>query len=227
MTVPLVVLALFSVVAGFAATPKDGRSFGDLIRFDRAATLNADWQKAGDLAVAHPEAQGDYRAATALWASAALPDATSPGSAQGQGSSNRDGKPESHAFQLDLGIAIPATAVGLLGIFLAFGVYRLKWVDPARIAGAFGPLYTAAYNKYYVDEFYRWVLDHLYYVLSGAIAWFDRHVVDGLMNGLAWLMQFLGAGFRKAQTGRVQAYAMGMLGGLLALVFLAFKLAGQ
>jgi NADH-quinone oxidoreductase subunit L len=215
MTGPLLILAVLSVAAGFAATPQDGHSFGDLIRFDRAATLDADWQKAADLAAAHPDAQGDYRASTALWAAA---PATAPGP---------EAKPESRAFKLDLGIAVPATLVGLLGILLAFGIYRRKWVDPARIAGALGPLYTAAYNKYYIDELYRWMLDHVYYAVSAAIAWFDRHGVDGVMNGLAWLMQFLGGGLRKAQTGRVQAYAMGMLGGLLALVFLAFKLVGR
>jgi len=215
MTAPLVILAALSLVAGFAAVPKDGRSFGDLIRFDRAATLGADWDKAAALAQAHPEAQGDYRAATALWdaAPATAPAAPAPA--------------ESHAFKLDLGIAVPATLVGLAGILLAFGLYRLKWADPARIAAAFGPLYTAAYNKYYIDEAYRWLMDHVYYAVSAAIIWFDRHVVDGLMNGLAWASQFIGGGLRKAQTGRVQAYAMGMLGGLLALFFLAFKLAGQ
>ena len=216
MTVPLVVLAVLSLVAGFAATPTDGHSFGDLIGYQRPAGVQADWDKAVGLAQAHPEARGDYRAATAVWAAAPVAVAPAPASVEG-----------SKAFQLDWSIALPATGVALAGILLAFGLYRRRWVEPDRVAKAFGPLYTAAYNKYYVDEFYRWMMDHGYYAVSAAIAWFDRHVVDGLMNGLAWLMQFLGAGLRKAQTGRVQAYALGMLGGLLALIFLAFKLTGQ
>ena len=133
----------------------------------------------------------------------------------------------SRAFKLDLGVAVPATLIGLAGILLAFGVYRRRWVDPAKVAAGLGPIYTLVYNKYYVDEFYRWMLDHVYYLVSGAIAWFDRHVVDGFMNGLAWAAQFLGSGLRKAQTGRVQAYALGMLAGLLILVFTAMKLLGS
>jgi NADH-quinone oxidoreductase subunit L len=115
-------------------------------------------------------------------------------------------------------VALPATLLGLAGIALAFGVYRLKWVDPAKVAAALGPVYTTVYNKYYIDEFYRWMMDHGYYALSQGIAWFDRHVVDGFMNGMAWGMQVAGSLLRRLQTGRTQAYALGMLGGILILL---------
>ncbi|HXC65248.1 MAG TPA: proton-conducting transporter membrane subunit, partial [bacterium] len=251
MTIPLVALALCSVAAGWASLPTNGRSFGDYIHFERGAQVQADWTRATDLAAVHPDAVGDYRQATALWAPAppAAPAlsgtaeaaaATSPAGAPPTGSGQAFPAPQpapvrtaapvaeaSRAFKLDLGVAVPATLIGLAGILLAFGVYRRRWVDPAKVAAGLGPIYTLVYNKYYVDEFYRWMLDHVYYAVSGAIAWFDRHVVDGLMNGLAWAAQFLGAGLRKAQTGRVQAYALGMLAGLLVLVFTAMKLLGS
>jgi NADH-quinone oxidoreductase subunit L len=237
MTIPLVVLALCSVAAGWASLPGNGRSFGDYIHFERGAQVQADWTRATDLAAVHPEAQGDYRAATALWAtpldgakglsSTASAAALSATASAAVPVAAPVPAPESRAFKLDLGVAVPATLIGLAGILLAFGVYRRRWVDPARVAAGLGPIYTLVYNKYYVDEFYRWMMDHVYYAVSGAIAWFDRHVVDGLMNGLAWAAQFLGAGLRKAQTGRVQAYALGMLAGLLILVFTAMKLLGS
>jgi NADH-quinone oxidoreductase subunit L len=233
MTIPLVVLALLSISAGWTSLNKDGHAFGDYIHFSRAANVEADWKKAQSIAAAQPEAQGDFQLATAAWASRAAegPAATSAQAPLAtQAEAKVEGKAEgheSHAFQWEAGIWIPATLIGLAGILLAFLVYRLKVIDPAKVAAGLGPIYTVVYNKYYIDEFYRWMMDHVYYAISGAIAWFDRHVVDGVMNGLAWAMQFLGQGIRKAQTGRVQAYAMGMLGGLLALVFLAFKLVGR
>jgi NADH-quinone oxidoreductase subunit L len=233
MTIPLLVLAACSVAAGWCSLPGNGHSFGDYIHFERGAQVQADWTRATDLAAVHPDAQGDYRAATALWATPLdSPPSTALRGPQGGGSgqalpTSGPAPAESRAFKLDLGVAVPATLIGLAGILLAFGVYRRRWVDPAKVAAGLGPIYTLVYNKYYVDEFYRWMLDHVYYAVAGAIAWFDRHVVDGLMNGLAWAAQFLGAGLRKAQTGRVQAYALGMLAGLLILVFTAMKLLGS
>jgi NADH:ubiquinone oxidoreductase subunit 5 (subunit L)/multisubunit Na+/H+ antiporter MnhA subunit len=264
MTLPLVVLAALSSAAGFASLDYNGRSFGTYIRFDRGATLSSDWGRAQSLALAHPDAVGDYRKASALWdaqatlsaaggpaaQARAVPAPNAPGTAPAMATasagpaakvavSGRDaastsgpGKgqaaalavmatvpaADSRAFVLDYRVAVPATLVGLAGILLAFGVYRLKWVDPAKVAAALGPVYTTVHNKYYVDEFYRWMLDHGYYVLSGAIAWFDRHVVDGVMNGLALLMQAAGGALRRLQTGRVQAYALAMLGGILLLL---------
>ncbi|HTB23449.1 MAG TPA: NADH-quinone oxidoreductase subunit L [bacterium] len=217
MTLPLVVLAVLSLGAGFAGLDFGGRSFGSYIRFDRSPTLASDWTRAQGLALAHPKAVGDYRLATALWAAPALPPTAATG-LPAPAPATIPPAQESRAFVLDYSVAVPATLLGLAGIFLAFGVYRLKWIDPGRVARALGPVYTTVYNKYYVDEFYRWMMDHVYYVVSGAIAWFDRHVVDGVMNGLALLMQVAGGALRRLQTGRAQAYALAMLGGILILL---------
>jgi hypothetical protein len=50
-------------------------------------------------------------------------------------------------------------------------------------------------------------------------------VVDGLVNGVAYLLQSLYQLFRRAQTGRVQNYALVMGGGLFCLVavYLLFR----
>jgi NADH-quinone oxidoreductase subunit L len=61
-------------------------------------------------------------------------------------------------------------------------------------------------------------------VLSGIIAWFDRHVVDGLMNGFAWASQVGGSGLKKVQSGQVQTYAFVFFLGLAALMILAMYL---
>ena len=224
MTLPLVVLAALSCVAGWAGVGR-GHSFGDYIHFDRAAVLESDWGKAAGLAMAHPEAMGDYRKANSVWEAASpVPASTAPAQPGAVGAlaaapfTAESPAAGSRAFTLDYSVAVPATLLGLAGILLAFCVYRLKWVDPARVASALGPVYTTVYNKYYIDEFYRWMMDHVYYVISAAIIWFDRHVVDGVMNGFAWFMQLAGGVLRRLQTGRTQAYALGMLAGVLILL---------
>ena len=216
MTFPLMVLAVLSLVAGWCSLNKDGHAFGDYIHYQRPAELGATWEKAKALATSHPEAIGDYRLATAAWASA--------GSAQGAAENGKEAEHESHAFVWDSSVWIPATLVGLAGILLAFVMYFLKALSPEFFISL--PIlkqwHWLAYRKYLIDELYRWLLDNVYYVLSRGIAWFDRHVIDGIMNGLAWASQALGSTVRRLQTGRAQAYAFGTLGGVLIL-FAALK----
>jgi len=221
MTLPLAILAILSVCAGWVSLPKDGHAFGDYIHFTRGAELQSDWAKATELADKNPLVPGDYVEAKKLWASSAA--AAKPAEAKAE-AAHEGAEHESHAFEWDPKVWIPATLTGLLGILLSAVVYLFKWVSADSIVSfpVIKQWHWLAYNKYYVDEFYRWMMDHVYYVISGAIAWFDRHVVDGLMNGFAWLAQFGGGIVRKLQTGRAQAYAMGTVGGMLIL-FAAMK----
>ena len=60
---------------------------------------------------------------------------------------------------------------------------------------------------------------------SWIAAVFDQYVVDGLVNGVANTLGALYGLFRRAQTGRVQNYALVMGGGLFAVVavYLLFR----
>ena len=52
-------------------------------------------------------------------------------------------------------------------------------------------------------------------------AWFDRTFIDGLVNLVGLVSQFFGAVFRLLQTGRIQQYAaFAVAGGLLAAAWL-------
>jgi NADH-quinone oxidoreductase subunit L len=53
---------------------------------------------------------------------------------------------------------------------------------------------------------------------------FDAYVVDGIVNGAAWLINGFGNGLRRIETGRVQSYMIGFFGGLAVLTVLAFVL---
>jgi NADH-quinone oxidoreductase subunit L len=52
-----------------------------------------------------------------------------------------------------------------------------------------------------------------------AIAWFDRTVIDGAVNGVAALVRGGGTEVRRTQTGFVRAYAGILTGGAIVLVF--------
>ena len=50
-----------------------------------------------------------------------------------------------------------------------------------------------------------------------ALWWFDVHVIDGAVNGIACVTQEAGDGIRQIQTGRVQNYALGIAVGLIVV----------
>jgi NADH-quinone oxidoreductase subunit L len=48
----------------------------------------------------------------------------------------------------------------------------------------------------------------------------DVKVIDGAVNGLAWVWGAFGRALRPLQTGRAQSYAFGVFAGLFVLVIL-------
>jgi NADH-quinone oxidoreductase subunit L len=206
MTFPLMVLAVLSIVAGWSSLPAT-KNFGSFIHYDRPPALQQQWDYASSLAAVHPELRGSADAHTLLDAS---PLAVSvPMISE-----------ESHQFEWVPSIWIPATLIGLAGIFLAMLFYLFKVLSPDTVVKLLGPLYTLIYNKYYIDEFYSWIIHNVYFVLSAGIAWFDRHVVDGFMNGLAWSSQVAGSVLKRVQNGQVQMYALVFSIGIFVLLFL-------
>jgi NADH:ubiquinone oxidoreductase subunit 5 (subunit L)/multisubunit Na+/H+ antiporter MnhA subunit len=49
-------------------------------------------------------------------------------------------------------------------------------------------------------------------------AWFDRSVIDGIVDGVGLVPRLFGAALRPLQGGMVQFYALAMVLGMLALV---------
>jgi NADH-quinone oxidoreductase subunit L len=60
------------------------------------------------------------------------------------------------------------------------------------------------------------------FVISRGLAWFDRHVVDGAVNGVAWLCRITGDGLSRLQFGRLQAYLLMFIAGLVIITVLLF-----
>jgi NADH-quinone oxidoreductase subunit L len=127
-----------------------------------------------------------------------------------------DGKPlESH---FDLMFSITPVAFGLAGIFTAMWLFKKQNEKPARISASLGGLYKAAYHKFYIDEIYQFITKKVLFNLVGRpAAWFDRNVVDGMVNLTGNTTQAISEGIKKLQSGKVQHYAMFFLVGVLVL----------
>ena len=132
-----------------------------------------------------------------------------------------DGLPfETH---LEWGVAIPSILIALLGIGIATVMYRKESMAPQKMAARLKHLYKWSFNKFYIDEVYLFVTKKVIFrYISAPVAWFDRHVVDGTMNGIAWVTTYTSNLIKGMQSGQLQKHAFVFVTGavLLLLIFI-------
>jgi len=123
--------------------------------------------------------------------------------------------------KIDWLIAIPSVLIGVLGIVVATVMYKKENPLPDKVAGTFKHLYKWAYHKFYWDEIYLFVTRKIIYrYISEPIAWFDRHVIDATMNGVAGIVQYTSYAIKGFQSGRLQQYAFVFVSGTVVLVLI-------
>ncbi len=123
--------------------------------------------------------------------------------------------------EIELMIAIPSVLIGLLGIGIAYIMYRKETAIPDRLAATFKYSYKWAYNKFYMDELYLFVTKKIIFrYISSPVAWFDRHIVDGTMNAIASVTQGVSFRIRGFQSGQLQKYAFVFISGAIMLAIL-------
>jgi NADH-quinone oxidoreductase subunit L len=116
-------------------------------------------------------------------------------------------------------IAVPSVLIGLVGILAAWLLYKTPSTVPAKMATWFGGLYTAAFHKFYIDEIYLFVTKRiLFNLISRPVAWFDRHIVDGSINGIGNTVMQVSQRIKGFQSGRIQQYAAVFVGAALAML---------
>ncbi|RMD84162.1 MAG: NADH-quinone oxidoreductase subunit L [Candidatus Dadabacteria bacterium] len=95
---------------------------------------------------------------------------------------------ESHALEMTM--MLLSVALAFAGIYVAYLVYQRRSLSAevlSRTAG--GWAYWLIYNKYWVDEIYYGTALRGTLALSRASGWFDRVVIDGLVNASAALVR--------------------------------------
>jgi NADH-quinone oxidoreductase subunit L len=130
-----------------------------------------------------------------------------------------DGKALESHFNLSFSAA--PVALGLAGILLALWMYAKNSDKPAKLATSLGGIYKAAYHKFYIDEIYLFITKKvLFNIIGRAAAWFDRNIVDGLVNLTGNTTVLVSEGIKKFQSGKVQQYAIIFLGSVILLAVL-------
>ena len=126
-----------------------------------------------------------------------------------------------YIIHLDWTVAGTSVAIALISIAVATVFYRKHSPIPDRLARTFSGLHRAASHRFYIDEVYLFITKKIIFNgVSRSIAWFDRHVIDGAMNGLALVTNRMSLAIRGLQSGQVQQYAFVFLVGLLLITVL-------
>jgi NADH-quinone oxidoreductase subunit L len=150
-----------------------------------------------------------------------------------------------HALGKEISLMAASLAIAGAGIFLAYLLYYAKRIAPELVAARLPKLYQLLLHKYYVDEIYdaavvertkdlgtllgRFdanVIDGVGVDGAGWLArfgstvsmWWDKWIIDGLLNFGAKMTQLLSYPVRLLQTGMFSNYAMLILVGLVVLL---------
>jgi len=222
MTVPLWILAVGSIAGGWIGLPKLWTGSENF------------WERWLEPTLYLPGGHGEMASA----AHGAAAEGAHAAAAAGEAVVH-------HSLALEWGAMGLSVAVAVAGILLATRWYKRETGTPSKLAAALKGPYKVLLNKYFVDEIYgaafirplikaseglwwwdRWIVDglvngarNLTVGASHASFVMDKYVVDGVgVNGTAATFQWLSRQNKRIQTGQFQHYALGLVTGFIALV---------
>jgi NADH-quinone oxidoreductase subunit L len=190
MTVPLMVLAVLSILGGYIGVPSVLGGANHIHEFLLPVLGNG----AGPA-----KAHAGISILSQAWASS--------------------GEAGGHSAALEFLMMGISVAIALIGIGTAYLFYVKNPALPKLLAEKRKGLYQLVLNKYYIDELYEFLfIKSLKGLGTGLWKGFDEFVIDGTVNGIAYLIGFLSGVMRRMQTGLVQNYAFAMIIGGVVLV---------
>ena len=131
-----------------------------------------------------------------------------------------------YTIHFDMQVAATSTVIAILSICLATYIYKGEHQPIAdKLYKTFPRLHRAAYKRFYQDEIWQFVTHKIIFrCVSRPIAWFDRRIIDGTFNFMAWGTNEAGESIRPWQSGDVRQYAVWFLTGSVALTLILLAL---
>lgn len=121
-------------------------------------------------------------------------------------------------IHLDPTIAVTSVVIAIAAIALATVMYRKENAIPARLRAAMPHLWNWAFHRFYWDELYMFITHKIIFnLICRPIAWFDRHIIDGIMDAFANITNKASFAIRGLQSGQIQTYVRVYLIGALLL----------
>jgi NADH-quinone oxidoreductase subunit L len=128
--------------------------------------------------------------------------------------------PETERFTI---LMIVSGLISILGISLAYVLHLKDRAKGDALAEQLGPISRLIENKFWVDEIYQDFIIYPLWVIGEISYWWDRWVIDILVNLCGWICQLVGYILKFAtQRGYLQGYAAAMLLGVAAILLLMY-----
>ena len=191
MVVPLVILALLSVIGGYVGVPG---SLGGSNRFDKFLAP-----------VFHGSAPANAQASVGE---------------KGAAEQQTEGSEPKTAASTELLFTGISVCAAFLGLALAWLFYYKDPQLPARIAASLSGGYQTLLHKYYVDEFYAAVFVRPLIDGSTRILWHgvDQNVIDAAVNDAGEGARHVSDEVRHMQSGNLRSYAGWVAAGAAAVL---------
>ncbi len=201
MAIPLIVLAIGSIVAGYVGVP---HALGGSNRIEQF--LEPSFEVAGRLEVAGAQS-GET-------AGVVRPVAVQ----ESQPSEPTESTHDNTSTELMLMALSSGVAIAGIGIAAYFWLRNRRAADV--MAARFEGPYTLLVHKYYVDELYDAAIVQPIKLLSTGGLWkgADAGVIDGAVNGVGQSVRGASGLLRRVQTGSIRTYAASLLLGVVLIL---------
>jgi len=123
-------------------------------------------------------------------------------------------------LHVNMSIAIVSTAVVVVGYGISWWVYARPGLGRAQaIRTRLSPVYDLLWNKYYIDDFYLWLVRTVQQGIARVCRAFEENVVvKGLVGVPVRFTRWVADRSRRLQVGRLNFYAYVFVGGVTALL---------
>jgi NADH-quinone oxidoreductase subunit L len=197
MLVPLVILAICSVVGGWVAAPHLIGGTDYFESFVHPVFASHEEQPG----VAQQESVADSAATEA-----AIPSSPATGIVDA--------------------LTGPPVIAAVFGLLLAWWFYISRPSAATTAMRGLHGLYTLVHNKYYVDEIYAVLFIRPLLWISTNVLWLtvDEKIIDGTVNGTGRVSREMGGQLRKIQSGNARSYAAWVLVGAVGFTVLLIGL---
>ncbi len=190
MALPLIVLAIGSVIAGYVGVP---HALGGHNRIE--GFLEPSFEVHGSAEAGAAPVAEDHTATQA------------------------EGDHADEAASTELTLMGVSTLIALVGIAFAFVQWGRRPIPAAELDRPAAGAGKLLLNKYYIDEIYNAVIVQPIKQLSiGLWKGFDAGLVDGTVNGVGGAIRSASMTLRRAQTGSIRTYAASLFLGVVMIV---------
>jgi NADH-quinone oxidoreductase subunit L len=216
MAIPLIVLAIGSILAGYVGVP---HALGGSNRIE--TFLEPSFHPAAH-ASATAGAHGGVSDQDHVTPAAAEALAPAPQTAQAEGHGAAAGEHHADPAKESLEITLMATSsvLALVGIGIAYFFFLANPKAADGVAASAAPVHKLLLNKYYVDELYDAIVVQPLKRVSEWALWkrVDAGLIDGIVNGTGTLVRGSSAVLRMTQTGSIRTYAASLFFGVVVVL---------